>query len=335
MLKHLKKIDFPTKVTLIYVSISCFWIIASDRLVLFLFFDPITQNKVSTYKGWGFVLTTGILFYLLIEKETKKRKSIEKELEFQAKKAKESDELKSQFLANMSHEIRTPLNGIIGFSQLLKNPNLNEEQKAKYLEIIDYSSDQLLMLINDILDISLIEADQMKIEKEFVDVNQMIDEIFELYNVYKNKKNKGHLDFYKTKWISNQNLMLYTDAKRLRQIFYNLLNNAFKFTYEGSIEFGYKFASQHEITFFVKDTGIGILETNQRLLFQRFRRMDSPTTFNDTGTGLGLAICKALTEKLNGEINVKSKIGIGSTFYFTLPIQQDDSTSNTNISQST
>lgn len=329
MLKYHKNIDFPTKVTLIYVSISCFWIIASDRLVFFLFFDPSTQNKVSTYKGWGFVLVTGILFYMLIEKETKKRKSIEKELEYQAKKAKESDELKSQFLANMSHEIRTPLNGIIGFSQLLKNPSLKDEQKAKYLEIIDYSSDQLLMLINDILDLSLIEADQMKIEKEFVDVNQMIDEIHELYNIYKNKKNKGHLDFFKTKWIKDENLMFYTDPKRVRQIFYNLLNNAFKFTYEGSIEFGYKLNQQHEITFFVKDTGIGILETNQKVLFQRFRRMDSPTTFNDTGTGLGLAICKALTEKLNGQINVKSKIGVGSTFSFTLPITEGTTNANT------
>jgi len=328
MTKRLKKLSFSTRFTFLYITISCVWILASDRLVLLLVSDPNTESTISTFKGWGFVVVTGLLVYFLIEKETKKRKLIEKELEFQAKKAKESEELKTQFLANMSHEIRTPLNGIIGFSQLLKNTNLTKEQRQQYIEIVDYSSDQLLMLINDILDISLIEADQMTIYREAFNLNAMIDEIYELFSLYKSKKNKGHLEINKTKYLCNDDAMIFTDPKRLRQIYYNLLNNAIKYTNEGSIEFGYKLTNNGNISFFVKDTGIGISEANHKIIFQRFRRLEKTNSFNESGTGLGLAICKALIEKLEGEIHVKSKIGIGSTFYFELPCKIPSKTEN-------
>ncbi len=226
-------------------------------------------------------------------------------------KAEESDRLKSSFLANMSHEIRTPMNGIMGFANLLLEEVENVEHK-EYLEIISKSADRLLATINDVLDISRIEAGQVLISKSEFDLNQILREVHEFF-----KANNSKLDL-RLSLESVDAFIVNTDRIKLNQILTNLMGNAVKFTREGYIELGYiKGVSIY--TIYVKDTGIGIPEDKLESIFERF--VQAHTIENEfEGTGLGLSISKLFTEILGGKIWVKSKLGEGSTFYISLPI---------------
>lgn len=257
------------------------------------------------------------------------RKKQEKKLVLAKAKAEESDQLKSAFLANMSHEIRTPLNGLLGFSELLAKSNLNDIQKEKYLGIIKNSGKHLLNLIDDLLDISRIEVNQVAINKTMFGVNTLIDELFEFYkenDIIKNNKIKIQIH----KDLDQENDIIYTDKSRLHQIITNLINNAVKFTEKGSIEIGYKIHTKGKsLVFFVRDTGLGIPPDKVSNIFDRFRQVEEPTgNSNRKGTGLGLAISKGLIKALDGEIWVESKLNQGSTFYFTLPYHSDEASNN-------
>ncbi len=234
-------------------------------------------------------------------------------------KAEEADKLKSAFLANMSHEIRTPMNAILGFSELLssKNIDLAENEKNEYLNLIKSNGNNLLNLINDIIDISKIEADQLKIIKKECNINEVLNNLEKNYNELKKQQNKNNIEIRVKNAYSNYSIL--TDPLRLQQILSNLIDNALKFTDNGFIEFGFIEQDLDYILFYVKDTGIGMDEKNSNSVFQRFQKLDNDNTKLYRGAGIGLAICKSLVELLNGEIWVKSKKGIGSTFYFTLP----------------
>jgi PAS domain S-box-containing protein len=233
--------------------------------------------------------------------------------------AEESDRLKTAFLANMSHEIRTPMNSIVGFSNLLNDPKLKSDKKQEFLQHILQSSSLLLNLIDDIIDISKIEAGQMNISVQQFKVNEVVKEIFASFkesNV--NEKLKFRLVIPR----GTDDLLCNTDPLRLRQVLTNLLSNAVKFTPEGSIELGYKLdpqKSRPRIEFYLKDTGIGIPENKLDLIFERFRQVDDSQSRQYGGTGLGLAISKRLVELIGGTIWVESEKGKGSTFYFTIP----------------
>lgn len=229
--------------------------------------------------------------------------------------AEESDRLKSAFLANMSHEIRTPLNGIMGFSTLLKDPDLTKEQSERFIHIIDSSGQQLLTIINDILDISEIEAGQMSISSEEVNINEMLKELLQQFIKEAELKN---MDLVLTNDHLPEPLVTRTDETRLRQVFCNLLSNAIKFTSKGRIEFGVSLKDNF-IEFYIKDSGIGIAMEDQSIIFKPFRKAASTSTHLYGGTGLGLAISKALVEKLGGQISITSDKTKGSTFRFTIP----------------
>lgn len=222
-------------------------------------------------------------------------------------KAEGSDRLKSAFLANMSHEIRTPLNAIVGFSDLLTETDDIEERKA-YSEIVHKNNDLLLQLISDILDISKIEAGTLDIVYSLVDVNQMCKEIIESYRL-KTVDNPVQVTFEE----SIPHCVIRSDKNRLTQILNNFINNALKFTREGSISLGYQLVGQDTIKFYVCDTGSGIAKEDQQAIFNRFVKLNSFVP----GTGLGLPICKSLTEQMGGEIGVDSELGKGSCFWFT------------------
>ncbi|MDP4208212.1 MAG: ATP-binding protein [Bacteroidota bacterium] len=230
-------------------------------------------------------------------------------------KAKESDKLKSAFMANMSHEIRTPMNAIVGFSEFLLEPGLNPQKLMDFAQIINSSSQQLLSIISDIIDISKIEADQITIGSEWVNINNLLDELFVIYK--KIVKLKG-LSLSHCKDRPDEIIQIKSDGNRIKQIICNLLNNAIKFTKEGKIEFGYKI-KENVIAFYVTDTGIGITPENQELIFERFRQIEQKDSLIYGGNGLGLSISRALAEKLEGTITVKSELGSGSTFTFTIP----------------
>lgn len=233
-------------------------------------------------------------------------------------KAEESDRLKTTFLANMSHEIRTPMNGIIGFASLLENDNLSKEKRREYIKIIDKSGNLLLTLITDIIDFAKIEAEQLCVQINNCNLNFMLREIYTVFDIERIEKKKNDIKFsLKTDLLDNKS-EIFTDENRLRQIINNLLNNAFKFTEKGFVELGY-YRKKEFLEFFVKDSGIGIYDEYQEVIFSRFRQEDENKNRNYGGTGLGLSISKGLVELLGGEIWVESEKGKGSSFFFTIP----------------
>ncbi len=223
---------------------------------------------------------------------------------------------KAMFLANMSHEIRTPLNGIVGMIDILKQTSLSEQQ-MDYVDIVDISSENLLMIINDILDYSKIEAGQIAFEKIKFNIRHEIDEVRKLLYYKSTQKN---LEF-RIEVENNVPEMLLGDPLRLKQVLINLSNNAIKFTTEGfvkiKVKLGKAMVQQYKLLFEVQDSGIGISPQNQRKLFQSFTQADASTTRKYGGTGLGLAISKKLTQLMNGDIGLNSVEGEGSTFWFT------------------
>jgi PAS domain S-box-containing protein len=230
-------------------------------------------------------------------------------------KAEESDKLKSAFLANMSHEIRTPMNAIMGFSEFLLEPGISQKNTDRYVQIIKASSQQLLTIISDIMDISKIEAGQFSVNIELVNIDQLMSELFVTYKKLVDFKNI-HLIYSSDN--SNEPIQVNTDGGRIRQIICNLLNNAIKFTKEGEIQFGYRLL-ENFLEFYVTDSGIGIAPENMALIFTRFRQVEASNEQLNEGNGLGLTISKALVEKLGGSISVTSEPGAGSNFTFTIP----------------
>ncbi|NJK94716.1 MAG: hybrid sensor histidine kinase/response regulator, partial [Bacteroidales bacterium] len=250
-----------------------------------------------------------------LEAKVKHIENINAELIISRNKAEEADRLKSAFLANMSHEIRTPLNSILGFSGLLKNNYMDAEKAGIFVDIINSSGQQLLTIINDILDISKIEAGQIEIVPGPLSVADFLREMHQQFLKMAELKN---LNLVLNTGFLDQNPEITTDENRLRQILGNLLNNAIKFTHCGKVEFGI-LIKENFIEFYVEDTGIGISPENQEIIFKPFRQIKSSNTRLYGGNGLGLSISKALVEKLGGTIEISSEQKKGSIFTFTIP----------------
>ena len=252
------------------------------------------------------------------------RKIAEEKLKKAKERAERSDHLKSEFLANMSHEIRTPMNAIHGFLSLLSDDDVSSNQKKEIIELARTSSNDLINIINDIIDISKIEAEELTIEKALYYVNDILQEIYDYYIKDLNylHKNKVQLKLEKDDSTVKDRIAFYTDKSRFKQVMNNLISNAIKFTDEGEIVFGYQritSGGRKLLKFFVKDTGIGIPEDSQEYIFNRFSKLDDKRKKTYKGTGLGLAISKNLVQMLGGKIGVQSEINKGSEFYFTLP----------------
>jgi len=250
------------------------------------------------------------------------QKEIESELRAAKEKAQESDHLKSSFLANLSHEIRTPMNGIIGFSGLLAREVPNNPSFNQYVEIINNCSEQLLHIIDDLVDISKIEANQMKLNEQECNITVMMDELAVIYSHELNKANKSFIqllkDYVKTGGAGD---IIITDEFRLRQVMMNLLSNAVKFTQKGSIRFGFMKVQSDRIRFFVEDTGIGIAEKQLETVFKPFHQVENKGTKLYGGTGLGLSISRGLVRLMGGNIWVESLVEKGSAFYFEIPFR--------------
>jgi signal transduction histidine kinase len=233
--------------------------------------------------------------------------------------AEQADKLKSMFLANISHEIRTPMNSIVGFSELLSDTEVTQADRSEYINIIQKNCETLLNLIDNLLDISQIEAGQMSLTFSNCKINQMLDDLYANFSVLKEKQGKSMITLRLRKHIEDSNFSINSDNYRLQQIIMNLLGNALKFTNQGYIEFGY-IVDYHnsKIKFYVKDTGLGIPEDKLDIIFDRFGKVEHKGDERHKGSGLGLAISKNLAELLGGKIYVKSKYGEGSSFYFEL-----------------
>ncbi len=243
------------------------------------------------------------------------RKMFEEKMVIAKHKAEESDRLKSAFLANMSHEIRTPMNGILGFTDLLKEPNLTGEEQHKYIEIIKKSGDRMLNTVNDIIDISKIDAGQINIAQNVVNITEEIEIQYEFFNEEASAKG---IELKLINDLPNQDVFILTDKVKLNSIFSNLIKNAIKYTDKGSIEI-YCQKKNSMFEFKIKDTGIGIPEDRIESIFNRFEQADISNQHARQGSGLGLSIIEAYVEMLGGNISVESEFEKGSTFCFNLP----------------
>jgi PAS domain S-box-containing protein len=246
------------------------------------------------------------------------RKRVEEELIRAKERAEESDQLKTAFLHNISHEIRTPMNAIVGFSALLNEPDVTSETQRSYLKVIIESSDQLLAIVNDIIEISNIEVGIIKVSINEINLNA---QLLSIYKQFSHKAEERGIGFKLHSSLSGKKAMIETDSIKLIRIISNLLSNAFKFTKRGRITFGYSFEGDY-LEFFVSDTGIGIHEDQFDRIFERFYQVESSASRAYEGTGLGLSITKAYVELLGGRLWLSSVPGKGSTFYFTLPYKQ-------------
>ncbi|MFT5165318.1 MAG: signal transduction histidine kinase/CheY-like chemotaxis protein [Saprospiraceae bacterium] len=254
---------------------------------------------------------------LIFQNDEKEKRAAE--LVIAKEQAEQSDRLKTAFLANMSHEIRTPMNGVLGFASILKEADLSGEEQKSYLELMEKSGTRMLNIINDIVDISKIEAGLMEVQLNESNINEQIDYI---YTFFKPEMDKKKIQFFSKKSLSAKEAIINTDREKVYAILTNLVKNAIKYTTKGSIEFGYNLKTEHQINileFFVKDTGIGIPKDRQKDIFERFIQSDITDRMALQGAGLGLSISKAFVALLGGDIWVNSEKGKGSTFYFTIP----------------
>jgi signal transduction histidine kinase/ActR/RegA family two-component response regulator len=301
------KLNFEYRIIVGYILVGGLWIVFSDKLLIYFIRDPDLLTRIQTFKGWFYVIITALLFYSLLKSHLIKIRTAEQ-------KAVDSDKLKTAFLQNISHEIRTPMNSIVGFSQLLKDKEITEDEKDNYLDLISKSSDQLLNIVNEVLDISLIETGNIAVNYKNVHLNKLLDDLYHIFSPLA----KGNVEFSLKKDLSDSESYIRTDATKVRQIINNLLNNALKFTDKGYVHFGYS-RKGSELEFYIEDTGIGIDADYHDKIFDRFLKVGQDSVRIYDGVGLGLAICKGNVELLKGRIWLDSEPGKGSKFSFTIP----------------
>jgi signal transduction histidine kinase len=273
------------------------------------FFERYSQpqkiNRESVGRVWSF-------------RDITNRKKAETDLISAKERAEESDRLKTAFLHNVSHEIRTPMNAIIGFSTLLNDPDLADQDRRQYIDIIFQSGSQLLSIINDIVDIANVESGQAKVNLTEFNLNSALRILNEQFSITGKLIN---VSITLKTTLQDEDSTIITDKTKLVQILSNLINNAVKFTPDGQIYFGY-YLKDNLLEFYVKDTGIGIPPEYHSRIFDRFYQVDSNISRQYSGTGLGLSICKGYVELLGGNIKVESQSGKGTLFVFTIPFSQ-------------
>jgi PAS domain S-box-containing protein len=288
-------------------------------LVLELFFKKKNKIIFPVEIAFNYIAHEGKEYAFAFIRDISDRKLKEENLRKAKEKAEEADKLKSAFLANMSHEIRTPMNAILGFSDLLIGDDISPDEKQEFANIIKSSTDTLLKLIDDIIDISLIDAGQLKMHKTNFQLNNTLKEVIRFYQEEKIRVQKPHLDIRLNESSFNDQIILNTDPIRFRQIVTNLIGNAIKFTDKGYIETGY-IIGPDKVKIYVKDTGIGIPTDKIPMIFERFRKHNDNGKLYG-GTGLGLAISKKMVEQMGGSISAASEINKGSIFWFTIPFK--------------
>ncbi|MEW5845135.1 MAG: ATP-binding protein [Bacteroidota bacterium] len=254
---------------------------------------------------------------LVIFENITRRKEYEKELILAKNKAEESDKIKTNFLNNISHEIRTPLNAIIGFSSILTDPHLGHFERSGFSDLIYRNSQELLQIIENLLEISQIEAGDIKISKSEFSVNALMNEIYSTFE--EQERGSSRIKLSLRKEIFQDDLVILSDPVRIKQVLKHLLSNSFKFTTHGFVEFGYRLKDESTLMFYVVDSGIGIEPDKMNLIFNPFRQADSSSTRRYGGLGLGLAISKHVVEKLGGKIWINSTPGSGTSVFFTIP----------------
>lgn len=304
------------KITLIYFFIGFLWILFSDHFILSISGSGNSVTVLQTYKGWFFVGITAMLLFFLIRNEIRKKKEVEENLMKAKLRAEESDLLKSAFLSNLSHEVRTPLNGILGFCELMIDDSFSSDDRNIFAKNLTKNGNDLLKLMNDILDISRIQENQFDISKKMFNLNNLLNQIYLEYHQAEPKAIHRQVVLNLITGKTDKEVELFSDPQRLMHVFRNLLNNAFFFTNQGFIRFGFE-ENESGIELFVEDSGCGIDESSRDLIFKPFFKGKNLIVGN-RGFGLGLAISKGLVKLLGSDLKYTSVVDKGSRFYFTI-----------------
>lgn len=312
----LKRIPFQYRITVMYIFFGALWILFSDQLVVTLTNDTHKIHLLSTYKGWLFVLVTGILLYYLVRGEIRRRTLIFSELLEAKRKADESDRLKTTFLSNLSHYVRTPMNGILGFVQLLEDRDLSLEKQKLFHSYINELSQHLLRTLNSIIEISKIQTGQLQLSPEPVNIYEYVEKIasglrFDLQN-----KNKP-VEVLTTITVDQASQYYLFDKEKVAEVFSNLLSNAVNFTHIGQIEIGCS-KNRSELIFWVRDTGKGIPKDKADTLFDSPLLNSSTTCVIGEGAGLGLSLSAGLVNLMGGKIWLEPIETNGSKFCFSI-----------------
>jgi signal transduction histidine kinase len=236
-----------------------------------------------------------------------------------------TERIKAKFLSSVSHELRTPMNAILGFSNLLIDKNITSDKKEEYMEHINQSGNSLLTIVDSMIDASLLEVNELKVNRERVNLNMLVQQVYHYFNIDKHKLGKDHIAILLNKGVRKDDFIVSTDQYRLTQVLSSLLSNALKFTNKGIIEFGYFVRDDQKIQFFVKDSGKGILTEKAGSIFNKFEKQDDDYGNSEGGVGLGLTLAKGIIQLLGGDIWVESNIFHGSTFNFTIEYLENHS----------
>ncbi len=336
----MKPIRIEYKIPAIYLLIGISWIYFSDT-----FFGAIAKTEehlifFNVIKGFVYVIITSLLLYFLLKGYVEKKKATDNiikqrnfELEDQNKaliklkqKAEENDRLKTAFLQNMSHEIRTPMNAIMGFCDLLPEYFEDKDKLEHFSGIINQRCRDLVIIIDDILDIAKIESGQLPVKYDECDPKSLFQDLYAMFKVQQKRQGKDHIAFdYKLECDNCQNKFI-TDPVKLRQILTNLIGNSLKFTDVGYIRFGCRQESPDLLTFYIEDTGPGIPQDKQNVVFERFVQISPHPSRLYGGTGLGLSIVKGLVDLLGGNIELNSIPEVGTTFLIRIPFHPTKTT---------
>ncbi|MDP4210419.1 MAG: HAMP domain-containing sensor histidine kinase [Bacteroidota bacterium] len=315
------KIPFVYRIPLIYIFLGAMWILFSDRLMVKIWQDAHMRNLVSIYKGWFFVLVTGGLLYLLIKKEIGKRNELYNNLLLANKKAMEADRLKTAFLSNLSHYIRTPMNSILGFVDLLRSRNMDEEKRMQFLQIVDDRSHLLLHTINNIVEISKLQEGQMTVNNHRFLLSELMRGVFFSFEQDSVKLEKN-INFYFTIPPADAENWLVADYGKIQDILTNLVSNALNFTEAGEVELGYTIEDS-AVIFYVRDTGKGISSEKREKLFTSYFEGDPEHFDKSEGSGVGLYLSARLAILLGGRLWLEYTGNSGSKFCLRVPLQND------------
>ncbi|MEO0136945.1 MAG: HAMP domain-containing sensor histidine kinase [candidate division WOR-3 bacterium] len=320
--------NLALRIAILYMIVAGLYIAFSDLFILSFVTDPVTLTRVQTYKGLGYVITTGLLLYFLIRSQLeklrrtdellKKAEDLNKRLSEINKQLIESEQKRNMFIASMGHELRHPLNLIMGFTSVLLNEyagKINEEQRHQ-LQIIKESSKHLLSLINEIIEITKLELTKEGLNLRRFDLRKLIFEIVSSYQTLAEQKN------LKIEVNAPDEVIILSDESRLRQVVTNLISNSIKFTDKGFVKIEL-IDTGDSAELIIQDTGIGMSKEELSYLFQPFSIKYFKNRPDVEGTGLGLFICKRILDLLNGEIKVESKLNIGTRFLIKLPKRQE------------
>jgi signal transduction histidine kinase len=312
-----RKIPFEYRITFIYILIGALWILFSDKLVVSMTGDLNKIRELSTYKGWFFVLVTGVLLFALVRRETKRRNVIQNRLSEANKKAVEADQLKTAFLSNLSHYVRSPMNSILGFVELLQDKDASETNRDLFLSYINDRSQHLLQTLSSIIEISKLQQGHVDVFSNTFHINELLKYLIENARLDIDRNHKNIELNYAWGLASNEDLVR-TDSDKVKLVIVNLLTNALNFTEKGEVFLSYKVVGEL-IVVSVRDSGSGISAEKQRHLFNEFMATSSYICNVNEGAGLGLYLSTGVAKLIKGKIWLEQTDNNGSVFCFSFP----------------